>query len=132
LRSVRQNKVDGVIAVLFHLTAEHLAELGVPVVHMQLKPETRPPVDVVYIDNAGAAYDLVNHLIEQGYDCIGMIAGEEDTPPRRARVRGYSQALAEHHIPLEEILIRGSSYTQAGGYQGMRELLSLSRWPWAR
>jgi LacI family transcriptional regulator len=131
LRSVRQSKVDGVIAVLFQLTAEHLAELGAPVVHLQPKPDTPPPVDVIYLDNPAATRDLVNYLIERGYDCIGMIAGEEDTPPRYGRVRGYVQALSEHHIPLEEILIRGGSYNQAGGYQGMKELLSLKQRPCA-
>ncbi|RPJ45156.1 MAG: LacI family transcriptional regulator [Chloroflexi bacterium] len=131
LQLVRQSKVDGLIAVMFHLTAEHMAELGVPVVHFQLKPETPPPVDIVYIDNAGAARELVNHLIERNDGCIGMIAGEEDTPPRLGRICGYSQALAEHHIPLEEILIRGGQYNQAGGYQGMCELLSLERRPCA-
>jgi len=131
LLSVRQNKVDGLIAVLFHLTAYDLAELGIPVVHLQLKPEAPPPVDVVYIDNAAAARDMVNYVIERGYHCIGMIAGEEDTPPRLGRISGYSQALAEHHIPLQEILIRGGQYHQEGGYQAMRELLNLSERPCA-
>lgn len=125
LRSVRQSNVDGLICAFFHLTSDDLAELSIPVVHLQLKPEAPPPVDVIYIDNAGAARDVVNHMIERGYDCIGMIAGEEDTPPRRARVDGYSQALAEHNIPLREVLIRGGHYNEAGGYQGMQELLGI-------
>jgi LacI family transcriptional regulator len=129
LRSVRQNKVDGLISVLFHLSAEDQAGLGVPVVHLQLRPEAPPPVDVIYIDNASAAREIVNHLIERGHRRIGMIAGEEDTPPRQARQLGYCQALAEHHIPLHEILIRGGSYNQVGGYRGMRELLALGRPP---
>jgi LacI family transcriptional regulator len=84
---------------------------------------------VIYIDNARAAYDLVSYLLERGYNCIGMIAGEEDTPPRLGRIRGYSRALAERNIHLDEILIRGGYYHQSGGYQGMRDLLSLSRRP---
>lgn len=131
LRSVRQNKIDGLVAVLFHLTSDDLAELEVPVVHLHLKPESPPPVDVIYIDNAAAARDVVNHLIESGGHCVGMIAGEEDTPPRSARVLGYTQALAQHNIPLKEILIRGGPYNQEGGYRGMRELLTLSPRPCA-
>jgi LacI family transcriptional regulator len=129
LQSVRRNKIDGLISVLFHLTADDLADLDIPVVHLQIKPEAPPPVDVIFIDNARAAFDMVNHLIERGYDSIGMIAGEEDTPPRRARMNGYCQALEEHHIPLKEVLIRGAHYNQEGGYQGMRELLALSPRP---
>ena len=131
LHSIRQNRVDGLIAVLFHLTASDLARLEIPVVHLQLKPNEPPPVDVIYIDNIGAAHSVVNFLIERGYDCIGMIAGIEDTPPRRSRILGYSQALSEHQIPLQEILIRGGDYTEAGGYQGMKELLNLSNRPCA-
>ncbi len=131
LHSVRQNKMDGLIAVLFHLTSTDLAELGIPVVHLQLKPEEPPPVDVIYIDNARAAYDVVSYMIEQGHDCIGMIAGDEDTPPRRARVQGYCQALADHDIALQEYLIRDGHYNQEGGYQGMRELLNLTPRPCA-
>ena len=113
LRAVRQNNVDGLIAVLFHRTSDDLAELDIPVVHLQPKPETPQPVDVIYIDNAGASCEIVNYLIQRGYDCIGMIAGEEDTPPRRDRFFGYRQALTEHQIPLDEILIRGG-YLQSG------------------
>ncbi len=131
LQSVLHNRVDGLIAVLFHLAADHLARLNIPVVHVQLKPEAPPPVDVIYINNAGAAQNLVSFLIERGYECIGMIAGEEDTPPRLSRIRGYSQALTEHHIPLQDILIRSGPYNQSGGYQAMRELLCLSTRPCA-
>jgi LacI family transcriptional regulator len=131
LQSVRRSSIDGLIAVLFHLAADNLAELDIPVVHLQLKPEAPPPVDVIYIDNAAAARDMVNHLIDRGNDCIGMIAGEEDTPPRRARVLGYCQALAQHKIPLKETLIRGGHYNQEGGYLGMRELLNNSPQPCA-
>ena len=54
-----------------------------------------------------------------------MIAGVEATPPRERRVFGYEKALAEHHIPLDEILIRAGDFTETGGYEGMKELLKL-------
>ena len=46
-------------------------------------------------------------------------------------MRGYRQALAEHHVPLEEVLIRGGDFTEAGGYEAMRELLTLDPRPTA-
>ncbi len=129
LRSIRHNKVDGLIAVLFHLAADDLAQLDIPVVHLQAMPEGPPPVDVIYIDNVAAARTIVNYLIERGYESIGMIAGPVDTPPRRSRIQGYCQALAEHHIPLRQTLIRGGDYQEAGGYEGMKELLALDPRP---
>ncbi len=131
LRSIRQNRVDGVISVLFQLTSNDLAKLNIPVVHMQLRPDAPPPVDVIFIDNVSAAYSIVNYLIQRNYDCIGMIAGIEDTPPRRSRILGYQKALAEHQIPLQDILIRGGDYNEAGGYHGMQELLTLTPRPCA-
>lgn len=129
LNSVRQNKMDGLISVLFHFNANDLAELGIPVVHLRVKTEAPQAVDVIYIDNAAASRDMTNYLIDRGYGCIGMIAGERDTPPHLARMLGYSQALAEHHIPLEQNLIRSGHFHQEGGYQGMRELLNLPQPP---
>jgi LacI family transcriptional regulator len=37
--------------------------------------------------------------------------------------------LAEHHLPLDEILIQGGDFTEKGGYQGMLELLKCSPLP---
>jgi LacI family transcriptional regulator len=54
-----------------------------------------------------------------------MIAGEENTPPRQNRILGYQQAIADHHLPLDEILIRGGDFTEKGGYETMREILRL-------
>jgi LacI family transcriptional regulator len=37
----------------------------------------------------------------------------------------YRQALTDHHIALDEILIQGGDFTETGGYQGMQALLAL-------
>jgi LacI family transcriptional regulator len=60
-----------------------------------------------------------------------MIAGVAGTPPRELRVRGYREALAAHGIPAEERLIRAGEFTEAGGYEGTRELLGLADRPTA-
>jgi DNA-binding LacI/PurR family transcriptional regulator len=73
----------------------------------------------------------VSYLIGKGHARIGMIAGLKDTPPRRNRIRGYREALAENHIPLDEILIQDGDFTESGGYQGMRKLLELKSRPTA-
>jgi LacI family transcriptional regulator len=128
LQSVRQNNMDGLIAVLFHPTADHLAALGIPVAHFQLKPVSPPLVDVIFIDNCKAAREMVDYLIGRGHRSIGMISGGEHTH-HNARVLGYRQSLEEHNIPILESLIRCGNYHEEGGYRGMRELLSLSPRP---
>ena len=132
LRLLLQGRVDGVIAVLFHLTAKDLAtllEMNIAVVRfLAAQPELGDlPIDNIYLDNSLAAQRVVSYLISRGHTRIGMIAGQKG--PREARVLGYSQALAQHHIPLEEILIRSGDFTETGGYESMRELLTLTPRP---
>ena len=126
LCSIRENRVDGLIIVPFHQTDDDLREIGIPLVRLIQKPTQPVAFDSIFIDNVAAAHAIVHHLIERGHTRIGMIAGEEDTPPHENRILGYQQALSEHHIPLDKILIRNGDYSETGGYQAMQELLKLS------
>jgi LacI family transcriptional regulator len=126
LNSVKQNRVDGLIVVPFHLEENNLLEVNIPIVQLIQKPLVPTVLDSVFIDNVAAARKVVEHLIERGHTRIGMIAGEENTPPRQNRILGYQQAIAEHHIPLDEILIRGGDFTEKGGYETMQEILRIS------
>jgi LacI family transcriptional regulator len=136
IRSVQQGRVDGAIFNLFHLGPEDLrplVEMGLAAVVMARidLSWTESGIDMLIVDNASAARAAVGYLIDRGHTRIGMVAGIVGTPPREGRVEGYRQALADHHIPLDEILIRAGDYTEAGGYEGMQELLKLSPRPTA-
>jgi LacI family transcriptional regulator len=132
LRSVLQDRVDGVIVVLGNLMTECLRAVlshNIAVVRLQPvrqdidDPELDLPMDRIYVDNAAAAHCAVKYLLERGHTRIGMICGQKSA--FNARILGYQRALAEHGIPCDDELVRGTSYTEAGGYQGMRELLQL-------
>jgi LacI family transcriptional regulator len=136
VRSLRQRNVDGVIMTVFHLRPEDFRPLrdeGIAVV--VLGPIdgdwSQSGIDNLHVENVEAARTIVTHLIDRGHCRIAMIAGVEATPPRERRVLGYKQALAEHDIPLDPILIRGGDFNEAGGYQGMKELLKLEPLPTA-
>jgi LacI family transcriptional regulator len=126
LKSVAQNRVDGLIVVPFHISPEELLQINIPTIQLTQKPLEPPNLDSIYIDNVAAAFTIVQHLIDRGYMRIGMIAGEEDTPPRKNRILGYQNAIALHHIPLDEVLVRGGDFTEAGGYVAMQELLKVN------
>ncbi|HWV35638.1 MAG TPA: LacI family DNA-binding transcriptional regulator [Thermomicrobiales bacterium] len=133
-----RGRVDGLIITPFFLKVDDLMPLlqdGIPItLHTELADaDLRPgiPLDSVSISGETAARTVVNYLIERGHTRIGMIAGQLATPPREGRVRGYRQALAAHHMPLEEVLIREGDFSEAGGYESMRELLMLSPRPTA-
>jgi LacI family transcriptional regulator len=136
LRSLERAGVDGAVVVPFHLGTEHLfplIEQNIPVVALRARPATEEDLilDTIFVDNVAVAKASVSYLIEKGHTRIGMIAGLENTPPRRNRIRGYREALEEHHLPMDEILIQGSDFTESGGYQGMKKLLKISPLPTA-
>ena len=128
LRYALQNRVDGMVATLFHLTPEDLRPMleGNVSVTLLVDPEDAPGdlrIDRVGIDNVAAAKMMVSYLIDRGHTRIAMITGHHG-PPRRNRVRGYKQALADDGIPLDEALLAdGGDFTEQGGYHGMQELL---------
>lgn len=136
LRSLERAGVDGAIVTLFYHGVEHLRPLieqNIPVVFFGGRPGAEEDllIDRIYVDNASMAKSAISFLIKKGHTRIGMIAGLEDTPPRRDRIRGFCEALADHHLTLDEILIQNGDFTETGGYQGMRKLLSLQPLPTA-
>jgi LacI family transcriptional regulator len=136
LESARAGRVDGLIMTVFHAAPGDLAPLvdaGVSVVVLGRMDErwAAAGIDTVSIDNVAAARTAVEHLLAFGHTRIAMIAGVAGTPPRELRVRGYREALAAHGIPAEERLIRAGEFTEAGGYEGTRELLGLADRPTA-
>lgn len=128
LRSLQQGRVDGVVAVFFHLKAEDLRPLlerNVALVRLEAARKGRSgldlPVDNLYVDNVAASRAAVEHLIGRGHTRIGMIAGQGG--PRQARVDGYRAAVAAHRLPSDESLIRDGDFSEDGGYRAMQDLL---------
>jgi LacI family transcriptional regulator len=127
LRSVMQGRVDGIIVVLFHLSAPTLFPLlarRIAVVRLEAtsKKTGEYPLDNLFIDNMAAACGAVTHLIEQGHTRIGLLARAEG--PGNLRMAGYRQALTAHGLPQDESLIHFCDFTEEGGCQGMRHFLS--------
>lgn len=136
LRSLERAGVDGAVVVPFHLDSEQLGPLNdqnIPIVALRGRPtaEENLVLDTIYIDNVAMAKMSVSYLIEKGHTWIGMIAGLEDTPPRKNRIRGFCEALNENKLPMDDVLIQGGDFTESGGYQGMKELLKQKPLPTA-
>nr|WP_295925085.1 LacI family DNA-binding transcriptional regulator [uncultured Dyadobacter sp.] len=60
----------------------------------------------VLIDNHQAAYDATALLIEQGRRRIAFFRGPERLQISQKRLEGYTQALSDHGIPIDERIIK--------------------------
>lgn len=132
IRLAEQGRIDGLIAVFFHLRLPDLRPLlmrGIAIVRLEAEPRRAGelPLDNIFIDNTAAAAEATRYLMRQGHRRIGMIAGQSG--PRLARVRGYRQALDEAGVPTDERLIVDSDFRVGGGYGAMSELLALPEPP---
>ena len=130
---VQENNVDGIILSGPREDDTDIIQLhkdGYPVVIMgQLPGSGIPFVDINALDGAVTA---VNHLIELGHTRIAMITNASlDYVSAQQRREGYKQALANHHIPYDEILVREGAYTPASGHSAMLEILKISPRPTA-
>lgn len=127
LETLANKQMDGII----HISStgsedisQILNELNIPLV-LTDRYETPINKDVVYINNYKGGYDATNYLIKLGHKKIGCISGPANITLSKERVRGYTSALEEAGIEVDDSLIRFGNYDSQSGRIAARELLSL-------
>lgn len=136
LQAALAGRADGVIITPLRVSLEAcalLVEQGICVVAHTTQAPTDPStrLDTLGIDNVAAARAAVTFLIERGHRRIGMVAGAVGTPPREDRVLGYTEALRDHDLLFDRMLVRGADFSEAGGHAATVELLGLEERPTA-
>lgn len=131
VRILKNRKVDGMIIAPVGLRSRHIEELyqsGFPVVIID---RYFPDLSVPYIttDNFQGAFDAVDYLIRHGHKRIACIQGLRGSQPNRDRVSGYLEALKRNHIPADQELIVGDSFSEENGYIQTRLLFSFEKPP---
>jgi LacI family transcriptional regulator, galactose operon repressor len=127
LRLFLSKRVDGVILTkapgrMPNELQRALAKAGVPVV---LLARTVPGfvTDVVELDDRGAAYEGVTHLLRLGYRRVAFIGGLRGASTSRKRLDGYRAALRDSNVPLEPGLVTEGDFRMESGYRAGLELL---------
>jgi DNA-binding LacI/PurR family transcriptional regulator len=95
--------------------------LQVPLVFISTQP--RPGISVLDIDNVHGARLATQHLINQGYEKIGIITGPDDWWDARGRVSGWKATMQEAGLPVEDRQIVGGDWTIRSGEMGILTLL---------
>jgi LacI family transcriptional regulator len=124
-----RRKVNGLIIAPAHSkksesNLQKFLKQEIPVVFVDRYVE-QIEASAVLIDNVKGAYMAVEHLLCLGHKRIGIIAGS-NVASGKDRLHGYVKALKEHHVPVEESLIRDVHFTIEDGRAATKELLSLS------
>ncbi|WP_425060186.1 Catabolite control protein A [Sporomusa carbonis] len=127
---LQEKCVDGIILVGSRLPEAYLAEMlaafATPLVLLDRTSSLE--VHSISINNILSGYLATKHLIEQGYRSIAHIAGTP-SPTVEQRLIGYKQALAEHDILFDEVLVFQGDYRISGGATAMQRILRLRNLP---
>ena len=104
---------------------------GIPFVLFD--PFGNPDLDTlsVHADNWTGGVIATRHLLALGHTRIGIITGPEEMMCSKARLDGYTSALAEHGIEADPELIIEGDFTTAGGYAQSISLLERPNRPTA-
>ena len=104
---LRRQWVDGIIVAPARDDSPHLRELhdsGFPVAQV-IRGFENDGMDNVMIDNFRVAYDAASYLIKTGHRRIAIASGRQDLHIYRRRLEGYKQALADHGLEADPMLV---------------------------
>jgi LacI family transcriptional regulator len=107
---------------------EVLLERNIPVVTIDRRL-AKSTVDSVTVNNRQAALAAAEHLIEQGCQRVGFVAGPVEISTGASRLAGYRAALSQAGRPHDPALIAYADFRTEGGYAATRQLLRLGNPP---
>lgn len=127
LRSLFARQVDGIIWAVPKVgnnrdwLEKQPSGLAVPTIFLTMQP--REDLNVVSIDNYKGGRLATEHLINQGYRCIGHISGPLDWWEARQRKAGWQDALREANMDSAERLCVTGNWSSSSGEQAIHQLL---------
>ena len=127
LRLFLSKRVDGVILTKApgRMPADlqrAFATAGVPVV-LLARTVSGFATDAVELDDKGAAYEGVTHLLRLGYRRVGFIGGLHGASTSRKRLDGYKAALRDAKNKLDPALVVEGDFRVESGYREGLQLL---------
>lgn len=120
-----QKQVDGLIIGPSSEEVSHLGKVlasGIKTVFISRAINHTNGTSII-IDNILGAKQAVEYLIQRGHQRIAFIGGQEDISTNRERLQGYTQALNNNGLALDESLIKTGSFKRDSGYFIMNQIL---------
>ena len=97
------------------------------VVFDRITPDLQAPS--VRIDNMDGGFQATEHLIEQGYKRIAILAGPKNLGISNSRLDGYLNALKKHNIKPDPEMIIHCDFNQDYAFVATQELLADKKRP---
>ena len=123
IRSMLSKRVDGLI-ICPTISNDNSVLLNaidtIPVVVIERHTQN---ANFVTTNNKDTAYKISKHLIEHGYQRIGMIAMQVFGSNTRDRIEGYKQALLENQMLIPD-LIRETDYVGLSAFETAKDLIT--------
>lgn len=119
--------VDGIVWAVPEIAAnrdwirQEIKRFPVPVVFLNMEPH--PDLSVVAVDNRKGGDMATQHLIDEGYRRIGLIAGPLEWWEARQRKFGWQDALGKAGIAINENMVVEGNWSPASGERAMRRLI---------
>jgi DNA-binding LacI/PurR family transcriptional regulator len=127
LNALETRAIDGVLLASAGVASQQLARLvraGYPIVLVDRDlPGLGAPA--ILLDNEGAAYGAVKHLIAAGHQRIAMISGRASISTTTERVAGYRRALRESGVEFDDRLLVSGLSTSEGGAAAAEKVLDV-------
>jgi LacI family transcriptional regulator len=127
LRLFLAKRVDGIILTkapgrLPPELQRALTKSGIPVV-LLARTVAGFSTDAVELDDKGAAYEGVSHLLRLGYRRVGFTGGLRGASTSRRRLDGYKAALKDWKIKLDPALVAEGDFRVESGYRAGLDLM---------
>ncbi|HYC30557.1 MAG TPA: LacI family DNA-binding transcriptional regulator [Chitinophagaceae bacterium] len=97
------------------------------VIFDRVTPDLKAPS--VMLDNMDGGYQATEHLIEQGYKRIAILAGPKNLGISNSRLEGYLNALKKYKMKPDPNLIIHCDFNQHYAYLATQELLEMKKRP---
>ena len=133
LQILREKSVDGIVLVSSGDNKDSHELLGKSNIPYVIIDREVPFLyaDSVLIDNYRGGYQATSHLISLGHKSIGCITGPSQVTPSWQRREGYTRALQDHGLPVEEALIIQGDFRSGSGGDGLHQFLEMKSPPTA-
>ncbi|WP_066193287.1 MULTISPECIES: LacI family DNA-binding transcriptional regulator [Gracilibacillus] len=124
-RLLKERYVGGAIILNYHIPDDLLQVLATekyPFVVLDREID-HPHIEQILLPNKKGINHAIDHLVENGHQRIGFIAGSKESFDGEKRLEGFGEALQRHQLPFDRQDIIRADFTEVSGLLSMKAYL---------